>query len=133
MSIDNTRVPAGPQADKRNLGLSRINCRSLSTANEADPTGATGSPAAELEALIERLERVTSRLERLPLLRARSSSPPRSPAPSPVSSPTLEDAPAPLPPANLIVSDSMSVNGYQDLVQVSSGLLFAIKKKLTDT
>ncbi|XP_053619513.1 adenylyl cyclase-associated protein 1 isoform X2 [Plodia interpunctella] len=78
--------------------------------NEVDPTATSHSPAAELEFLIERLERVTSRLERLPVLRARTPSPPASPAPSPSS-------PATPPPQELVRSDNMSVNGYQDIVQ----------------
>ncbi|KAJ0182452.1 hypothetical protein K1T71_001821 [Dendrolimus kikuchii] len=84
--------------------------------SEVEPATATQSPASELEALIERLERVTSRLERLPLLRDPSLTPPRSPAPSPASVPT----PPPLPQetiAQIIDTDNMSVNGYQDLVQ----------------
>ncbi|CAH0690650.1 unnamed protein product [Chilo suppressalis] len=84
-------------------------------ANEAEPAASTSSPAAELEALIERLERVTSRLERLPLLRASTPTPP----PSPVSL-TPSAAPPPPPPPPLPepeVSESMSVNGYQDLLQ----------------
>lgn len=67
------------------------------------------SPASELESLIERLERVTSRLERLPVLRR---TPPCSPVPSPASAPS----PTPL---DLEDTDDMSVNGYQDLVQVT--------------
>ncbi|XP_075973945.1 adenylyl cyclase-associated protein 1 isoform X2 [Anticarsia gemmatalis] len=81
-------------------------------ASEVEPAAVTQSPASELEALIERLERVTSRLERLPVLRARTPTPPRSPAPSPVSVPT----PPPLPP-QFEPTDNMSVNGYQDIVQ----------------
>lgn len=75
------------------------------------PIGAQ-CPAAELEALIERLERVTSRLEKLPVLRERSLTPPRSPAPSPASLP---------PPEELVFeeNDNMSLNGYQDLLHVS--------------
>lgn len=64
--------------------------------------------------MIERLERVTSRLERLPLLRARSPSPPRSPPATPASpapSPAPQDAPEP------ILTDIMSVNGFQDIIQ----------------
>ncbi|XP_072940620.1 adenylyl cyclase-associated protein 2 isoform X2 [Epargyreus clarus] len=78
---------------------------------EVESSAAGQSPAAELEALIERLESVTSRLERLPILRARTPTPPRSPAPSPVCIVT------PPPLIQEIVVDSMSVNGYQDLVQ----------------
>ncbi|XP_073957918.1 adenylyl cyclase-associated protein 1 isoform X2 [Choristoneura fumiferana] len=73
---------------------------------ESEPTAASHSPAAELEALIERLERVTSRLERLPALRARTPSPPRSPL-----------TPAPNDEPQVVLTDNMSVNGFQDLVQ----------------
>lgn len=79
------------------------------TGTEGGSVAATLSPASELESLIERLERVTTRLERLPLLRR---TPPCSPAPSPAS------APSP-PPLDFVDTDEMSVNGYQDLVQVS--------------
>lgn len=68
-------------------------------------------PASDLEALIERLERVTSRLERLPQLRTRT--PPTSPAHTP------PPTPPPFDPEEQPIVDSMSVNGYQDLVQVS--------------
>nr|XP_021194008.2 adenylyl cyclase-associated protein 1 isoform X2 [Helicoverpa armigera] len=80
--------------------------------SEADAAAAIQSPASELETLIERLERVTSRLERLPLLRARTPTPPGSPAPSPVSEPSLPPQPLCFEP-----TDNMSVNGYQDIVQ----------------
>ncbi|XP_026759353.2 adenylyl cyclase-associated protein 1 isoform X2 [Galleria mellonella] len=83
---------------------------------EAEPAAANQNPAADLEALIERLERVTSRLEQL-VVRARSPTPPRSPAPSPASLPA---SPAPPPQTQLEQtpsSDNMSVNGYQDIVQ----------------
>ncbi|XP_022821466.1 adenylyl cyclase-associated protein 1 isoform X1 [Spodoptera litura] len=80
--------------------------------SEADAAAATRSPASDLECLIERLERVTSRLERLPLLRARTPTPPASPAPSPVSEPSLPHQALCFEP-----TDNMSVNGYQDIVQ----------------
>lgn len=83
---------------------------------EVEECLAAQSPASELEALIERLERVTSRLERLPALRARSPTPPRSPAPSPASAPSPQ-------PQELEETDSMSLNGYQDIVQVGSFLV----------
>ncbi|KAM3967900.1 adenylyl cyclase-associated protein 1 [Aphomia sociella] len=80
---------------------------------EAEPTAANQNPS-DLESLIERLERVTSRLEQL-VVRARSPTPPRSPAPSPVSLPT---SPAPQTLTEQLPSiDNMSVNGYQDLLQ----------------
>ncbi|KAI8438642.1 hypothetical protein MSG28_011068 [Choristoneura fumiferana] len=78
----------------------------VDTGGESEPTAASHSPAAELEALIERLERVTSRLERLPALRARTPSPPRSPL-----------TPAPNDEPQVVLTDNMSVNGFQDLVQ----------------
>ncbi|KPJ08725.1 Adenylyl cyclase-associated protein 2 [Papilio machaon] len=77
------------------------------------------NPAADFEALIERLERVTARLERLPVLSARPLTPPQSPAlqsPDPQSkapTPPLEALELPETPA----VDNMSVNGYQDLMQ----------------
>lgn len=83
--------------------------------SEVEPTAATQNPAAEFEALIERLEQVTSRLERLPLLRSRSNSlQPPSPAPTPVSAPS----PPPFDIPDDYLSDDMSVNGYQDILQV---------------
>ncbi|XP_026739434.1 adenylyl cyclase-associated protein 1 isoform X1 [Trichoplusia ni] len=81
-------------------------------ATEVEGAAASQSPASDLETLIERLERVTSRLERLPLLRTRTPSPPRSPAPSPVS-----DLSQTLQPVSFEPTDNMSVNGYQDIVQ----------------
>lgn len=81
--------------------------------NEVEGTVAAHGSASDLETLIERLERVTSRLERLPLLRAHTPAAPHSPAPSPVSlnTPPPQESLEPIP------SDNMSVNGYQDLVQ----------------
>ncbi|KAG6453134.1 hypothetical protein O3G_MSEX008015 [Manduca sexta] len=81
-------------------------------ASEAEAASASHNPASDFESLIERLERVTSRLERLPLLRERASSPQGSPAPP---------AP-PLPPQQEPqqvedFSDIMSVVAYQDLIQ----------------
>ncbi|XP_038207704.1 adenylyl cyclase-associated protein 1 isoform X2 [Zerene cesonia] len=77
--------------------------------SEVESTAAANKPAADLEALIERLERVTCRLERLPYLRGRTPTPPNSPAPSPVCFVT--------PPQELVPTDDMSVNGYQDIIQ----------------
>lgn len=85
----------------------------LLSGSEVEQTAAGHSPAADLEALIERLERVTSRLERLPVLRERTPTPPCSPAPSPAGDATQ----TPLI-ASFIETDDMSINGYQDLVQV---------------
>ncbi|KPI94948.1 Adenylyl cyclase-associated protein 1 [Papilio xuthus] len=91
------------------------------------------NPAADFEALIERLERVTTRLERLPVLRARPLTPPQSPAlqpsapESPIPQSTAPQSPepqssAPTPPQEVELPetpavDSMSVIGYQDLMQ----------------
>ncbi|CAH0727388.1 unnamed protein product, partial [Brenthis ino] len=89
------------EADKENTDCSEI-----------EQTAAGHSSAADLEALIERLERVTSRLERLPVLRERTPTPPCSLAPSPagdaIQTPLI---------ASFIETDDMSINGYQDLVQ----------------
>ncbi|XP_026487908.2 adenylyl cyclase-associated protein 1 isoform X2 [Vanessa tameamea] len=84
----------------------------ISNGSEVDHTAAVHSPAADLESLIERLERVTSRLERLPVLRAHTPTPPCSPAPSPagVASPIFHTT-------EIIETDDMSINGYQDLMQ----------------
>ncbi|XP_050349523.1 adenylyl cyclase-associated protein 1 isoform X2 [Nymphalis io] len=80
--------------------------------SEVDHSAAVHSPAADLESLIERLERVTSRLERLPVLRAHTPTPPCSPAPSPAG-----DASPIFQTSEIIVTDNMSINGYQDLMQ----------------
>ncbi|CAB3240841.1 unnamed protein product [Arctia plantaginis] len=95
----------------------------LALGNEAERV--IQSPASEFEALIERLESVTSRLELLPLLRARSLTPPRSPAPSPVSAPT----PPPAPP-QFELTDNMSVNGYQDIVQGPLQVYLQLSQKI---
>lgn len=73
--------------------------------SEFEAVVASQHPAAELEALIERLERVTSRLERLPVLAERAPSP-RTPHPPPQEGEQL-----------IVETDNMSVNGYQDIVQ----------------
>ncbi|XP_045510481.1 adenylyl cyclase-associated protein 2 isoform X3 [Colias croceus] len=79
--------------------------------SEAESAAAANKPAADLEALLDRLERVTCRLERLPCLRGRTPTPPNSPAPS--ASPVCFVT----PPQELVPTDDMSVNGYQDLMQ----------------
>ncbi|CAG9581543.1 unnamed protein product [Danaus chrysippus] len=71
---------------------------------DAEPSLATHSSAADLESLIERLERVTSRLERLPVLLSTTLTPPSSPTPLTVQ-------------VDLIETDNMSINGYQELMQ----------------
>ncbi|XP_047984976.1 adenylyl cyclase-associated protein 1 isoform X3 [Leguminivora glycinivorella] len=78
---------------------------------ETEATAAFHSPAADLEALIERLERVTSRLERLPQLLP--PSPPATPATpaSPAPSVTQQDE------LQLVISDNMSISGFQDIIQ----------------
>ncbi|CAG4978381.1 unnamed protein product [Parnassius apollo] len=78
--------------------------------SENEQLAASNNPAAEFEALIERLERVTARLERLPVLRTQTSTPPHSPA-------TATPTPAQHTQIEISVVDSMSVNGYQDLIQ----------------
>ncbi|XP_022821468.1 adenylyl cyclase-associated protein 1 isoform X2 [Spodoptera litura] len=99
-------------ADIRDLAEMTQEAFNTVMGSEADAAAATRSPASDLECLIERLERVTSRLERLPLLRARTPTPPASPAPSPVSEPSLPHQALCFEP-----TDNMSVNGYQDIVQ----------------
>lgn len=74
--------------------------------SEVEPAVVNQNPGGDLEALIERLERVTSRLERVASLRARTPTPPSSPVPSPT-----------LQPPEFEPTDNMSVNGYQDIVQ----------------
>ncbi|CAH2050539.1 unnamed protein product, partial [Iphiclides podalirius] len=80
---------------------------------EGEQLAAISNPAAEFEALIERLERVTTRLERLPALQAQALSSPRSPETAEAYSPTepVQDT------GLLLATDDMSVNGYQDLLQ----------------
>ncbi|CAH2102399.1 unnamed protein product [Euphydryas editha] len=80
--------------------------------SEVEHTATVHSPAADLESLIERLERVTSRLERLPVLRAHTPTPPCSPAPS-----AAGDVPPVFQSTTIIETDNMSINGYQDLMQ----------------
>ncbi|XP_063616538.1 adenylyl cyclase-associated protein 1 isoform X2 [Cydia splendana] len=91
---------------------------------EPEATAATYSPAADLEALIERLERVTSRLERLPQLLPRS--PPATPATpaSPAPSPAQQDEP------DLILTDNMSISGFQDIIQGPLRTYLELSKKI---
>ncbi|XP_068626710.1 adenylyl cyclase-associated protein 2 isoform X1 [Battus philenor] len=81
-----------------------------SDGSEGEQLAAGNNPAADFEALIERLERVTARLERLPVFHVRTPSPPPT---------TQAEVPAPSQDAEQKISfeDNMSVNGYQDLLQ----------------
>ncbi|XP_039753187.1 adenylyl cyclase-associated protein 1 isoform X1 [Pararge aegeria] len=98
--------------------------------SEVEHTAAVQSPAADLEALIERLELVTLRLERLPVLREHTPTPPRSPAPSPAGVAT-PPPPPPLPlTVEIIVTDNMSINGYQDLMQGPLQTYLQLSKQL---
>ncbi|KAI5635594.1 adenylyl cyclase-associated protein 2 [Phthorimaea operculella] len=99
-----TDLAEGEAAD---IGDGNIEPETAASGAEADLSSVVPTPAAELEVLIERLERVTSRLERLQLVS------PATPAPTPVSA----ESPAPLDLPEPIHSDNMSVNGYQDIVQ----------------